>query len=172
MNGVNMFDFMETSIPKEENIKSSLQDSYECNFNEYFGIFDLISPPEINDANIEKYYNNENIIVLIIESMCIGLLMPHQIAMKFKYIENSIKYGDYSYIYEDGMKIVRVSKEWDTKKWSYTKIKNFYRHLDIFEQLSMSQIEFILLNNKVSRKKYKYCDIEFLDSLCWDGDEL
>ena len=92
MNCESIFDIMETSIPNEENIKSSLQDDYECNFNEYFGIFDLISPPEINNANIEKYYKNANIIVLIIEPMCIGLLMPYQIAMKFKYIENSIKY--------------------------------------------------------------------------------
>ena len=172
MNIENMYDFMETSIPKEETIKSSLQDDYECTFNEYFGIFNLISPPEIKYANIEKYYNNGNIIVLIIESMCIGLLMPHHIAMKFKYIDNCIKYGDFSYIYEDGMKIVKVSKAWDTKKWSYSKIKNFYKYLDTFEQLSMPQIEFMLLNNKVSRKSCTFCDIEFLDSLCWDGDEL
>ena len=36
--------------------------------------------------------------------------MPYQIAMKFKYIHNCIEYGDYSYIYEDGMKIKGLSR--------------------------------------------------------------
>lgn len=162
----------EESVPYKESLYCSLPDNYECSFNDYFGIFDLIVPPEISATNIEMFYNNNNIIVLIIEPMCIGILMSYQIASKFKYINNCIQYGDYSYIYENGMKIVKITKDWDTRKWSYLKIKKFYYNLEYFEKSSISHIEIDILNKNSTRRTYQYCDIEFLDSLCWDGDEF
>lgn len=158
------------SIPVEEKVKSALHNEYEYEFNEYFGIFDMVKPESLKYSNIEMFYNNSNVIVLIIEPMCVGILFTAHIAMKFKYIENCINYGDYGYIYENGMKIVKVKSEWNTSKWSYTKLLKFYNHLDLFEQMSVSEIEIKILNCKHTRKSYPYCDIEFLDSLCWDGD--
>ena len=70
--------------------------------------------------------NNKNIVLLIIESMCIGIVMPIHIANKFSYIVNAIKYDEYIEIVKNGMKIVSISNEWDTKKWSMTRIMKFY----------------------------------------------
>ena len=58
-----------SEVPKKENVSCFLKDDYITSFHEYFGIFELIVPPSIKYNDIEKYYNNPNIIVLIIEPM-------------------------------------------------------------------------------------------------------
>lgn len=167
-----MADFNLVQQPRKiENIKCELEDNYPCNFKEYYGLMDLILPISMKYVNLEMYYNNSNIYVLIIEKMSLGIVMSRQIAEKFSYICNAIKYNEYAYIYEDGMKIITVSNSWDTKKWSYVKMLKFYENLSSIETKTCTQLE-----NEVKEMKEKpyYTggpgyDIEFLNSLLWNA---
>ncbi|MBI95828.1 hypothetical protein CL656_01635 [bacterium] len=139
---------------------------YKCSFKEYFGLIELIVPNQSMKYNMEKYYIHKNIVVLIIESMAIGIVMNLHLAQKFKYIDNVIEYKDYSVIFEDGMKIIKISTEWDTSRWSYYKIKDFYNWFDAFhiENSSCSKLE-----ERFQKMMYESSpDIEFLSSLCWN----
>ena len=166
-----MADFNNAQQPRKiENIKCELEDNYPCNFKEYYGLMDLILPISMKHVNLEMYYNNSNIYVLIIENMSLGIVMSKQIAEKFSYICNAIKYSEYEYIYEGGMKIITVSNSWDTKKWSYVKMLKFYENLSSIETKTCTQLE-----NEIKEMKGKpyYTgspgyDIEFLNSLLWN----
>ena len=75
---------------------------------------------------MKNYYIHSNVVVLIIENMSLGIVMNAHLANKFKYVQNAIQYKDYSVIFENGMKIIKIPKEWDTNNWSYFKLRNFY----------------------------------------------
>ena len=153
---------------KCEDIKCDLKDDYPCNLKEYFALIDLIVPPSLLYQNLEKYYNNPNVIVLIIEKMSIGIIFSLHIAEKFSYIANALKFNDFSYIYENGMKIVTISKEWDTKKWSYSKMLNFYKNLDKIENKNCQQLK-IKMDKAIEIGCQPDFDIEFLNSLLWNA---
>ena len=156
-----------------EDINLSLKDNYECTFKEYFGLLNIIYPHKscITDYELEKYYNNPNIIVLIIEQMCLAIVMPYHLAIKFKYIDNIIKYKDYYVIYEEGMKIIKISNEWNINKWRYTKILNFYNWIIQIENKSCEELE---LETVQKKEDITYInpvfDINFLNALCWNHD--
>ena len=77
------------NIPKKDQKKMSRS----CKYIENYQLLPELTCPaptsNIHKKDMEdllKYYHNPNIIVLIIESMCIGIVMPSHIAYKFKYI--------------------------------------------------------------------------------------
>ena len=152
-----------------KNIKCVLQDDYPCSFEEYFGLIELVVPNMFDKQNLEKYYNNPNIVVMIIEKMSLGILMSRHIAERFSYIQNAIKYNDYQYIYKTGMIIVTIPREWDTKKWLYTKIRRFYDNLEFIECKDCNQLRAI---EKIRQYPDYICssiDLEFLESLLWNA---
>jgi hypothetical protein len=150
----------------EHNIISN--EECEVDFMEYYGIIDIVLPPNLSSIDIEKYYKNPNIVILIIESMCLGIFMNLHIARKFKYIENSLKdTEDHEYVYENGMKIVRVPSEWNTLKWSYIKIQKFYKYLPYIDDLSIEELEIKGLD--VKRGLFPNFDYNFLESLLWNS---
>ena len=145
-----------------------IPDHYEVDFMEYFGIIDLVLPNNLSSNDIEKYYKNPNIVILIIESMCLGIFMNIHISKKFKFIDNCLKDPeDHECVYENGMKIVRVPSEWNTLKWSYIKIQKFYEHLPHIDDLSMEELELKRLD--VQRGLFPNFDYHFLDSLHWNS---
>ena len=96
-----MESFFEDNI-KVETIETSLFEDetpnydYKCSFMQYFGIIDLVVPNNsFTENKLEKYYIHKNIVVLIIESMAIGIVLNEHLAKKFKYIDNVIQYKDY-----------------------------------------------------------------------------
>ena len=149
-------------------IKCELKDDYPCNLKEYFSLIDLIVPPSLLYKNLEKYYNNPSIIVLIIEKMSVGIIFSLHIAEKFSYIVNAINFNEYSYIYENGMKIITIPKEWETKKWSYSKLLNFYKYLNIIENKNCRQLK-IKADKDIAIGCEPEFDLEFLNSLLWNA---
>ena len=147
------------------------EDNYSASFKEYFGLIDIIYPTNFDYHNIENYYHNSNIIVLIIESMCIGIIMPSHIAYKFKYISGCVQHNDVEYLFDnkEGIKIIRINNEWDTRKWSYTKIIKFYSYLHEIENKSCDEIEFEIDKSHLTKVIPSKIDIEFLNSLCWNS---
>ena len=149
------------------------EDSYYCNFKEYYGLIDLVLPNNMNYYNFEKHYNNPNIVVLIIKKMCIGIVFPLYLAEKFNYITNVIKYNDHEEIYENGMKIVYIDEQWDIKKWNYIHIINFYSYLPYIIDKSCTYLEFRKLDKyKDHTLDIPNYDLNFLESLCWNIDLL
>lgn len=112
---------------------------------------------------------NSNKCLIIIESMCIGLVLTDYIAFKFGYIRSLMIYDKCDKYKNYNIKIFRINTNWDTSKWSYLKICKFHINLDYYEQLNCEQIIDVLANN---RWKKQYIDFEFLQSLCWGPPEL
>ena len=138
---------------------------YKCGFMEYFGIMDLITiNSTITKYNIENYYIHSNVVVLIIENMSLGIVMNAHLANKFKYIQNAIQYKDYSVIFENGMKIIKIPTAWETSNWSYFKLRNFYTWIEMLENKAIDHVAEGPFKNSI--------DKEFLDSLCWNTDLL
>ena len=136
----------------------------------YEDILTFVTPNKELFFNIEDYSRNKNLILLVIENMCLGLVLPVHIAQRFSYVKNAINYDEYTEKYKNGMKIITISSEWDTHKWSYSKIKKFY---DILEHIEMHDVD------KIKEKVYSYelsfetrtnIDINFLESLLWNAN--
>ena len=165
-----MSSVFENFQPKQiTDIKCELKDDYPCNLKEYFSLIDLIVPPSLVYEDLEKYYNNPNIIVLIIEKMSLGIIFSLHIAEKFSYIVNALKFNEYSYIYENGMKIITIPKEWETKKWSYLKLLNFYKNLYMIETKTCQQLK-IKQDKAIVGGFEPNFDLEFLNSLLWNAN--
>ena len=133
-----------------KNIKCVLQDDYPCSFEEYFGLIELVVPTMFDKHNLEKYYNNPNIVVMIIEKMSLGILMSRHIAERFSYVQNAIKYNDYQYIYEKGMIIVTIP-------------------LEFIECKDCNQLRSIGKNRQYPDYICSSIDLEFLESLLWNA---
>ena len=101
---------------------------HENDYDAYEDILTLVTPNGKILFNIDNYSRNKNLILLVIDSMCLGLILPEHIATRFSYIKNAIKYNEYTEKYSNGMKIIKVSSEWDTRKWSYSKIKKVLQY--------------------------------------------
>ena len=133
-------------------------------------VVDVVVPPGISVCNVYDYVRNPNLNILVIECMCLGIILNDHIANKFQYIQNINKYDEdeIERVTPDGMKIYTINKEWDTRKWSYTKISKFYKYIHEIENMSCSQIEEHL--KKRDYKNNEYVDYHFLESLCWNND--
>lgn len=156
-----------------ENIHPKIEDNYACNLAEYFGLFTVVFPTStIYMGNVEKYYVNPNCVLLVIESMCIGILMNLQIANRFAYIKNCIAHNDYTCIFDGGMKIVKVTNKWNTTKWSFVKLQKFYDTLYLIENENCDNLEIAMLRPFMESYLKPSYDIEFLKSLGWNNDIL
>jgi hypothetical protein len=140
---------------------------FECDIREYFGLIDIVLPKNMKQDNLQKYFVNKNMVFMIIETMCLALLMPLHIANRFAFVKNCIKYSDYSIIFDNGMKIIKIPQEWNTQQWSYVKLLRFYDILPEFELLSHEDIE-SKLDDTSSTNGYVSFDPHFLSSLCWN----
>ena len=105
----------------------------------------------IPGISLEDCINNKNTTLLVIEDMCLGLILPNHISKKFSYIQNAIKYGDFEEAVTGGMRVITVTTEWDTSKWSMYRISKFYDVLGDIELLNVEQI-----NNRISWKEYTH----------------
>ena len=129
-----------------------------------YNIINLVKPNTVFTTNVvDLYYKNKNMVLLVIESMCTGILMPIHIARKFKYITNVLEYNDYETPIEDGMKVCIICDKWDTHNWSFTKLSKFYSWFDFIENKTCDEL---------TEKYRNYCqyDIHFMISLCWNNE--
>ena len=133
-------------------------------------VVDVVVPPGISICNLYDYVSNPNLNLLVIECMCLGIIMNDHIANKFQYIQNINKYDEdeIERVTPDGMKIYIISREWDIRKWSYTKISKFYNYISEIENMSCSEIEEKIKNGCIYYTKN--IDYHFLNSLCWNND--
>ena len=60
------------------------------------------------------------------------------------------------------MKIVKIPAEWETSRWSYFKLRNFYNWIQMLENKTIDDVPEGSFKDSV--------DKEFLDSLCWNVD--
>jgi len=127
--------------------------------------YNLTSPDTILTS-----LKNKNCVLLIIEKMSLGIIMIDHIAFKFKYIEHLLKWGQCEYFEDYAIKIVRITDQWDTSGWNYSKILRLYSNLGVvyYEQ---SNIEKIKNDSKNERDLWKAekIDIPFFEALSWDG---
>ena len=143
------------------------EERYES-FMYHLSLTNIITPDKFKSKSeiVNYYIKNKNMIILIIEPMCIGIIMPMHIAKKFKYIENVLKYDDYE-VFNEGIKVVKIPCEWETRKWSYSKLNHFYNWLGEVEDKTIT-----ILEEKIqSQPKYipYHFDYHFLESLCWNS---
>ena len=124
--------------------------------------------------NPELYVQNPNMICLIIDSMALALFLPTHIGEKFCFIKNAILYDDddndeNTDDVEYKAKIIHIDHDWDTRKWSYTKIKSFYKILHIIEDKTPEEIEYLGKEHEIPFDDYHNIDIQFLTSLLWNS---
>ena len=130
-----------------------------------YNIINMVKPKNIFTANVvDLYFKNKNMVLLVVESMCTGILMPVHIARKFKYITNVLEYEDYETPIEGGMKVCIICDKWDTHNWSFTKLSKFYDWFEYIENKTCDE-----LTEKY--KKYHQYDLHFIVSMCWTNDE-
>ena len=147
------------------------------------------------DLNIEKFtvekdtqialseqiyscFNNPNMVLLIIEDMCLGLIMTDHIATKFQYIKQTLEYREGNQLsanpiptYLDfPIKIINIDKKWDTRIWNYHKISRIYFEgvFDKIEHYSLKEAIKYFKKNKWA--KNDAC-LNFLTALSWHGGE-
>ena len=138
------------------------------NHNDY-DILTFVTPNKALFFNLKDHLMNKNLVLLVIESMCLGLVLPDHIARRFSYISNAINYEEYDSINENGMKIVKIGSEWDTRKWSYSKIKKFYNVLEHIEMYDVDKIKEKIYSYELDFEARTNIDINFLDSLLWNA---
>ena len=135
-----------------------------------YDILTIVVPENSSSFNLKDHIHNKNIILLIIESMCIGIVLPQHIANRFSYIVNSIKYNDYIQEYKNGMKIIKIDSEWDTRKWSYSKIRKFYKVLEHIELYDVDKLKEKICGFELDFETRTSIDINFLESLLWNAN--
>ena len=105
--------------------------------------------------------NNPSCNIIIIESMCLGIILPDYFAYKFKYIQNlhihntPVKHPQFN------IKIININSCWDTSKWSYQNLSKFTFRLPDYENCSIDQIK------NFEPWKKALIDIHFLEALSW-----
>jgi len=147
------------------------------------------------DLNIEKFtvekdtqialseqiyscFNNPNMVLLIIEDMCLGLIMTDHIATKFEYIKQTLEYRKESQLsanpiptYLDfPIKIIKIDKNWDTRIWNYYKISRIYFE-GVFDKIEHYPLKEAI--NYFKKNKWVKNDVclNFLTALSWHGGE-
>lgn len=144
-------------------------DSYYT-FKEYFGLVDLVLPRGITEETLENYYKNPNIVLVIIDSMCVGIIMTTHIAYKFDILFKKLNTlsADVSFFYEGGMKIVHIGTDIDTRSWKYFKILEFYNYLKYIDDKSCDELELEFVRGPNTPPPIY--DLNFLKALKWNDD--
>ena len=70
-----------------------------------------------NDKIFLNSLNNENMNLIIIDTMSIGLLLNDHIANQFSYIRMLIQRNEIKYYKNYNIKIFRINNKWDTSNW-------------------------------------------------------
>jgi hypothetical protein len=133
-------------------------------------ILTIVEPNNSRLFNINDHVRNRNAVLLVIDSMCLGMLLPYHIARRFSYIVNAIEYDEYVEIEEGGLKMINIDKNWDTKKWSYSKIKKFYNILEYIELYDTDKIKEKICNFEYNYEIRMSIDFHFLESLLWNSN--
>jgi hypothetical protein len=110
--------------------------------------------------------NNENLFLLIVKNMSLGIIMNETIAFKFDYIKKIInQYSSYKTIFNYKIKIVEIDKQWDTSLWNYSKLKSFHQMMYDVERWK-KPLDYYKNNN--IRTIYNSVDPYFLEALSWN----
>ena len=121
-------------------------------------------------SNIEIIYDclsNPFMYLLIIESMCIGILMNKHIIYKFCYVKNVEKYNNIDKANLNKINIINIGDEWDTSRFNIDKINRFYYDsVPYILDKNISQIK--QLDNYILQK----IDIHFLEALSWEPNTI
>ena len=106
---------------------------------------------------------NPNMNLLIIESMCIGIVMTDYMANNFGYIR-SIKNYDTPLKYKKfSIKIVIIDSNWDIYNWNNVNLERFY--YSMADNIIGKQLEEI---KNFDSWKVETIDIKFLEALSWN----
>jgi hypothetical protein len=103
----------------------------------------------LNYLNMDETMRNKYVF-LIIEKLYVTIVIPYNIAFKFRYIGLCFEMNDYKK--KNNYYFVTVPYDWDTRGWKYTDIITFHENFDG------------ILNGHVSNA--------FLDGLIWVNDDL
>ena len=126
----------------------------------------IVLQESVKEDHYENCYNafyNPHMCLLIIQNMCIGIFMPMQLAKKFGYINMILEKQEYYTLNQKTSCIViTIDEKWDTSKWSYTLLSEFYTRM--LHYISDSTIEQI---KKDDDWKLQYIDLAFLEALCY-----
>ena len=106
--------------------------------------------------------HNPNMYLLIIESMCLGIIMTDHLAENFAYIRGLKKYHTFIKYKKYNIKVLKINSHWDTSNWNSDKLERF--HSDMTHYILGNQIEDIKqLDSWILEK----LDIRFLEALSW-----
>ena len=130
-------------------------------------IINIIVESNYNLSYHEQVYNsmrNENMYILVIENMCLGIIMTKQTAFQFDYIKDIVnKYESVKTLSKYKIKIITIDENWDTERWSQKKLLNFYKgmmhHCDGKTMEQIKRDPYVNRMNEV--------DTNFLEALSW-----
>ncbi|MAP67637.1 MAG: hypothetical protein CMF80_08075 [Candidatus Marinimicrobia bacterium] len=108
--------------------------------------------------------NNENMFLLVIKNMSLGIIMNKNTAFRFDYIKNIVNtYSSYKTIFNYKIKIIELDENWDTLNWNYDILKRFHYMIQVTEKYR-KPID-VYKNNYSGM--YVNIDPYFLEALCW-----
>ena len=113
-------------------------------------------------TNFDIYINNPNLVLIIIENLSLGIIIPIGIALKFDYINKLYNHDGFEKNSKYQINIVRIDKNWDTNKFSFSKLINFNKYFYYIENHNIEEI-------KNFDWELQYIDVHFLEALSWNG---
>ena len=131
----------------------------------HFNLAHISYPDDIPSCNkielIWNYINNPNMYLIVIESLCLGIIITDQMANSFGYIRSIREYGKFEKYNKYQIQIVRISNKWDTSKFNNLKLKHFY---NMEPYITNKSINYIKEEEEWIKSKI---DINFLEALSW-----
>ncbi len=127
---------------------------------------------------IYNSFNNPNMVLLIIEDMCLGIIMTDHIATKFQYIKQTLEYRKEERLSANNIpkylnfpiKIIKIDKKWDTYNWNYYKISRIYFE-GVFDKIETYSLKEAINYFKKNIWLKKDACFNFLTALSWHGGE-
>ena len=127
---------------------------------------------------IYNSFNNPNMVLLIIEDMCLGIIMTDHIATKFQYIKQTLEYRKENRLsaikiptyLNFPIKIIKIDKNWDTNNWNYYKISRIYFE-GVFDKIETYSLKEAINYFKKNIWLKKDACFNFLTALSWHGGE-
>ena len=127
---------------------------------------------------IYNSFNNSNMVLLIIEDMCLGIIMTYHIASKFQYIKQTLEYREENRLSANKIptylnfpiKIIKIDKNWDTHNWNYFKISRIY-YEGIFDKIETYSLKEAINYFKINKWLKNDVCFNFLTALSWHGGE-
>lgn len=129
-------------------------------------LINIVIDPNFNLSYHEQVYlnmRNENLYMLVIENMSLGIIMTKQIAFQFDYIKNIVnEYESFKTLLNYNIKIVMIDKNWDTERWCQKKMLRFYTGMNACDGKTIEQIKKDPYINRMNE-----VDSNFLEALSW-----